>query len=373
MIHRPTRSATTSTHHLKGNTLKKFPAALAAAALVSVGLGVAAPAHAVTPLTTPTGVTVTDVEASYVSLELTDPNLATPGADDDYIVTVTNSSDSGESDTIETSGYLDGNGANVVEVDVPIYELDIDALAGKQYQVTVVATDNNEVLPDSAATTPVTFTAVGPYVQTPEDLSLSGSWTVGGTLTAAATPYPGDTDAGTWTAGASVSYQWILDPKDTYSATTGYKYFDGTVFATTTTPSVVLPASALGHVIGVRAVGHEAGYQDGQLNNNYWSLHTVTAGTLEMGTPKVKGKAKVGKKVKVSTGTWTAGTTFSYKWLANGKPVKGKKGKKAALKLTQSLKGQKISVQVTAHAPAGYTPAVVKSGTVVTTKAKKVK
>lgn len=355
--------------------MKKFPAALAAAALVSAGLGVgvAAPAHALAPLTTPTDVTVTSVTANYVDLELTDPNLATPGADDDYTVTVTNSSDSAETDTTSVSGFVEDSSTNLVDVEIPLYALDLDALAGKQYQVTVVATDNTGGTSDSAPTAPVTFTAVGPYVDTPDDLSLSGSWTVGGTVTATPTAYPGDTSVGSWTTGSTVSYQWILDPKDTFSSTDGYQYFQGTVFATTTSPSVVLPAATLGHVIGVRAVGHLAGYQDSDLANNYWSLHTVTAGMLKMGTPAIKGKTKVGKKVKVSTGTWTTGTTFSYQWLADGKPVKGKKAKKAVLKLTQSLKGQKISVQVTAHAPAGYTPATVKSGTVVTTKAKKVK
>lgn len=358
--------------------MKKFPAALAAAALVGVGLGVATPAHAVTSLAAPTGLTTTYVGAYEVDLEWTDPNLSDVSADDSYTVTFTNVANPSDTGSFTTTGSrADSDPADAdYTVDAYAYfgdNVDIAALAGDTYNVTITATDDNEVRPDSAPSGAASFTTPGPYLQTPDDLTLSGSWTVGGTVTATATAYPGDTSAGSWTTGAAVSYQWILDPHTTYSSTAGYQDYQGTVFATTTSPRVALPAAALGHVVGVRAVGHKAGYQDGELTNNYWSLHTVTAGMLTMGTPKVTGKAKVGKKVKVSTGTWTAGTTFSYKWLANGKPVKGKKGKKAVLKLTRNLKGQKVSVQVTAHAPAGYTPAVVTSGTVVTTKAKKVK
>ncbi len=73
----------------------------------------------------------------------------------------------------------------------------------------------------------------------------------------------------------------------------------------------------------------------------------VVLKTLKSVKPKLKGKFKVRKKIKVKTGKWTAGTTLTYKWLVNGKAVKGKKGKKATLKLTKAMKGKKVAVKVT--------------------------
>lgn len=66
---------------------------------------------------------------------------------------------------------------------------------------------------------------------------------------------------------------------------------------------------------------------------------------LTAATPKLKGKAKVGKKLTVTLGTWTSGTKFTYTWLANGKVIKGAKAK--TFKLTKKQKGKKIQVKVT--------------------------
>jgi beta-glucosidase-like glycosyl hydrolase len=69
-------------------------------------------------------------------------------------------------------------------------------------------------------------------------------------------------------------------------------------------------------------------------------------------TPKIKGKAKVGKKLTASKGKWTAGTDFTYRWYANGKAIK--KATKSTLKLTKAVKGKKITVKVTGSL-AGHT------------------
>ena len=72
--------------------------------------------------------------------------------------------------------------------------------------------------------------------------------------------------------------------------------------------------------------------------------------------PKVSGTSKVGKKLKVSRGTWNVPVTLKYKWLANNKAIK--KATKSAYKLTAKEKGKKISVKITATAP-GMPPKVV--------------
>lgn len=59
------------------------------------------------------------------------------------------------------------------------------------------------------------------------------------------------------------------------------------------------------------------------------------------------GTKKVGKTLKVSKGTWSAGpTTFTYKWSRNGKAIKG--ATKSHYKLTSKDKGKRITVKVTA-------------------------
>lgn len=72
---------------------------------------------------------------------------------------------------------------------------------------------------------------------------------------------------------------------------------------------------------------------------------TVVAGKLTSATPKVKGKAKVGKRLTAATGRWTAGSRLRYAWLANGKPIKG--ATKASLKLTRKQAGKRIQLRVT--------------------------
>lgn len=354
--------------------MKKLPVIVAAAALTTVGLG-AVPAQAATALEAPSNVTASGY-VSDVEIDFTDTNQDTDSTSvSGYDFTFTNTSDS----TDKATYHVDIDQAQVDGDQVTDYldysGLGIDATPGATYSVQVVAdAADTTVNSNSAASTAATFSVELPYVQTPNDLGITGTWAVGSTITATAIPWIGDTTdgPGSWTPGATVTYTWYLDPHDTYNSSTGdYTYFTGTVLASTTSPSLVLPPAAAGHVIGVRAVGHKTGFQDDSLVNEYWTLHTVANGALQMSTPKVTGKAAVGKKLSVNTGAWTPGTTFSYQWLADGAPIKH--AHKSTLKLTKKQKGDKISVVVTGHAPAGYT-STADTGTVVTSTAtKKVK
>ncbi|WP_110208931.1 beta-propeller fold lactonase family protein, partial [Nocardioides daejeonensis] len=57
--------------------------------------------------------------------------------------------------------------------------------------------------------------------------------------------------------------------------------------------------------------------------------------------PVIKGKTKVGKKLKVAKGTWsTSDVTLKYQWLRNGKAIK--KATKATYKVTKADKGKKL-------------------------------
>jgi len=66
---------------------------------------------------------------------------------------------------------------------------------------------------------------------------------------------------------------------------------------------------------------------------------------LKTSTPTISGTRQVTKTLTAKTGTWTKGTTFTYKWYANGKAIS--KATKKTLKLSATLAGKKISVKVT--------------------------
>ena len=84
----------------------------------------------------------------------------------------------------------------------------------------------------------------------------------------------------------------------------------------------------------------------------------VTAGRLRTGEVGLSGEATVGSTLVVTTGTWTTGTSFSYQWLASGKPISGATA--TTLAVTESLRGKTLAVQVTGQL-AGYTSSSVTS------------
>ena len=80
--------------------------------------------------------------------------------------------------------------------------------------------------------------------------------------------------------------------------------------------------------------------------------------------PTIKGKAVVGSRLRAKTGSWPAGTTFTYRWLANGKVLR--KATSATLRVKPGLVGKRVSVRVTAAKP-GYS-----SVTLVSARTKRV-
>lgn len=75
--------------------------------------------------------------------------------------------------------------------------------------------------------------------------------------------------------------------------------------------------------------------------------------------PKISGTAKVGKKLKVTKGSWKpAPSKVTYQWKRNGKAIK--KATKSSYKLTKSDAGKKITVTVTVTR-SGYSKASKKS------------
>jgi hypothetical protein len=82
------------------------------------------------------------------------------------------------------------------------------------------------------------------------------------------------------------------------------------------------------------------------------STPAAPAALTNVTAPKVKGKARVGKKLRALAGSWTpSSVTYRYQWLANGKPIKG--ATTSRLTVGRKQLNRKLSVRVTATAPDG--------------------
>ncbi len=156
---------------------------------------------------------------------------------------------------------------------------------------------------------------------------VAGTPKVGKTLTAA---------RGTWASGTTYSYKWYVAGK-LVSGAKGKTY----------TPK----ASDAGKTVKVKVTGKKTGYAP-TTKTSPASPKIAKASTLKTVTPKVAGTAKVGAKLTAIRGTWTSGTTYTYRWYANGKAISGATTKSITAK--SALRGTKLTVKVTGK-KAGYT------------------
>jgi hypothetical protein len=116
--------------------------------------------------------------------------------------------------------------------------------------------------------------------------------------------------------------------------------------------TLVLGAAQRGKRIMVLVAGRRTGYlTDGRLSGLTGAVH---AGTLTTSKPTITGKAKVGRRLTAKHGHWTAGTSFHYRWFANGKRIHHATHR--TLKLARKVKGKRITVKVTGTKP-GYVTA----------------
>lgn len=92
---------------------------------------------------------------------------------------------------------------------------------------------------------------------------------------------------------------------------------------------------------------------------------TLQAPAVEAGEPAVvathRHGIKPGAKLTVEEGTWTQGVTFSYQWLADGRPIEGATTER--FHLVGAWKGRDITVRVTGTL-AGHEPATAESAPV---------
>ena len=160
-------------------------------------------------------------------------------------------------------------------------------------------------------------------------------------------------EPGPWTSGTAFGYQWLRGSK---------------VIAGATAPSYTLTGDDFGQRISVRVIGSNDGYASATRTSA--PSDPVAAGSLKVGGPSIAGAFKVGSKVAVKAGVWTAGTSFTYQWLRNGRAIKG--ATKSTYVLVATDRGRRLSVKVTGSLR-GYSDAsrassatVVKLGTLKT-------
>ncbi len=195
---------------------------------------------------------------------------------------------------------------------------------------------------DGVATSLPTAAVQG--VMTPGTPTIVGTAVVGSTLTAL---------PGTWVpADAAFAYAWKAG---------------GTAIPGATSSTYQATASDVGKQLTVTVTGTKANWDPGTATSGPTAAVAPGAQPVVVaGSPTIKGKAVVGKKLTAVPGTWgPAPVTLTYQWLRNGVPIKGATGSK--YKLKGKDKGKRISVQVTG-AKAGYT-----STSATSPKTKKVK
>lgn len=153
---------------------------------------------------------------------------------------------------------------------------------------------------------------------------------------------------------ATVSYS---DNADSYGATNFIMHFDG---EGTWGESVFNDIATSGSVSKNLRVTQAGLYwfnvsdaaQGAQWSIMVTSLDSAKAKFSATPTPKISGKAKVGKKLKAKTGTWKpSGVSLAYQWYRNSSKIGGATG--AGYKLTKKDRGKKIKVAVTGS-KAGY-------------------
>lgn len=156
----------------------------------------------------------------------------------------------------------------------------------------------------------------------PGSPTIVGTPAVGSMLTA---------EPGEWPVGTTLAYQWRRN---------GSAIASGSTY-------VPKPAD-----VGEEIVVRVTGTRPGQTAAGTSPPVTVLPGTLVARTPTISGRPKVGKRLTALPGAWTAGTTFAYRWLANGRSVRGATG--PTFRSTRAQKGKRMSVRVTGSKP-GYT------------------
>lgn len=156
---------------------------------------------------------------------------------------------------------------------------------------------------------------LSPPVLSSSEPSVTGAVAVGSTLVAS---------AGEWQPGAGLTYRWLAD---------------GIAIEGATEESLLLTSALRDRSISVEVTGTLDGFTEAVRTS------PATGKVATAATPTVTGSAAVGVKLTASPNTWTSGTVFTYRWLADGVPIDG--AISSAFTPGTAQDGQAISVEVT--------------------------
>jgi hypothetical protein len=131
---------------------------------------------------------------------------------------------------------------------------------------------------------------------------------------------------GVWDQGVSLTYQWLRD---------------GAAISNATNSTYVLIAADAGRQISVQVTGSMVGYVSATKASG---SRLTPFQVMKVTVPTLLGSAKVGQNLKVQAMPWVPGALIRYQWLVDGNQLKGATG--SSLKLTSTLKGRKVSVEV---------------------------
>lgn len=159
---------------------------------------------------------------------------------------------------------------------------------------------------------------------------VSGTATVDQTLTAT---------VGTWDSGATLAYQWLAD---------------GTAIAGATGTTFRVTSLEVGKVITFRVTATRASYVT-TVRTSSGTSAVAAANFTAQPTPLISGTAQLDQTLTATVGTWDAGTSLAYQWLADGTAISG--GTSTTFRLTAAQIGRVITFRVTAT-KAGYVTAV---------------
>jgi hypothetical protein len=200
------------------------------------------------------------------------------------------------------------------------------------------ATGQSYLIPPSALGRPLTVAVTGskPGYLPVTRVSAASSVVVGTFVPGLVSSSPAavgsiaNSYVGGWPADAVLSYQWVAD---------------GVPVAGATSWTFTVPEALFGKTLRVVVTGSRQGYAVASASS---PGGPVAPGRITTKIPKITGTAKVGRTLKVTTGSWLPRPSFTYQWYANGKRI-AKKGTKTSFKLTAKQKGKRITVKVTAR------------------------
>ncbi|MFT4122272.1 MAG: carboxypeptidase regulatory-like domain-containing protein [Microbacteriaceae bacterium] len=165
-------------------------------------------------------------------------------------------------------------------------------------------------------------------------VTVSGTARVGSTLRA---------HTGSWSpTGVTFTYQWLRN---------------GVAISGATGSSHKLVAKDAHTRLSVQVTASATGYTSTTAVSA--ATTKVKLGKLTTKKPTIAGTAKVGKRLKAKSGTWSpSGVKLHYRWYRNGKVIKGATA--STYRLKKADKGAKITVKVTGK-KSGYATAAKKS------------